>query len=216
MQDPQVKAKRIQNLALSFFLGASAGNWCTIHQPTIEEPYLEISYLNPDGSPGIDSRGKPKGRPFKLLNASARPHKKIRMTKYFAKCHADLLAQTIKLYDLKPNITPEELVKAYNYCIVKAETLIHFRLSTSEIINPAKIDSNKELRKLLARCAREILGEDYSTSIEKETDGYIAKLFKGKEIIAMTPKTLPSTVNVEKAVIMEMLKYISALQETKA
>ncbi len=208
MQDPATKEKRIQNLALSFFLGASAGNWCTTHQPTVEEPYLEITYLNPDGSPGLDSRGKPKGRPFKLLNAAARPHKKIRMTKFFAKCDCDLLVQKIKLHTLKPNIVPEDLVRVFNSCIAKAETLIKYRLATREVIYNKPTDPNKDLRKLLNKIAITTLGKTFKTRVERVSGGIVVKLFNGENIIAMTPTTIPSTFEVERVVINEMIKYI--------
>jgi len=111
MQDPATKSKKVMSLALSFFLGASAGNWRITHRPTVEDPSLVIQYLNEEGSPGVDARGKPKGRPFKLLNAAARPHKKVRMTKFFARQDADLVNQIIKLHTLKAGITPVSLIR---------------------------------------------------------------------------------------------------------
>jgi len=148
-------------MALNMFLGLSVGHWTATKLPTAEDTSLIIKYM-----------GKVRaGRPFKILNAAARPPKRYRPTIYWAKTNIDLEEQTITFFQLKKDVSVEDLMNDWNTCVKAAEGLVVHRDSIARKMKANPVDANVSLRRQARKLARELLGPDAHFAASRDEKG---------------------------------------------
>lgn len=191
------------HMAVSMFLGLSLGNWHVDHVPSLEDPRLVLSY-----------KGKPKGgRPFKLLNAAARPPKKYRPTVYWCETHVDLEDQTIAFYHLREKVSPARLMRDFGECVNIAKETLKHRLEQSVSAPSSEQLENIKLRRQLRVLAKQLFGSDHHVYIGKNALGK----FTGELTKSVTINGKPDFINVveldsydtERETILAMLEHMS-------
>lgn len=158
-------------MALNMFLGLSTGHWTPTHLPTVEQPMLILHYAG-------KKRG---GRPFKILNAAARPPKRYRPTIYWAMTETDLDEQTIKFYKLRKGVTTQDLITDFNECVRAAQEVIAHRDNVALKMRTRPIDPNIGIRRQARKLARELLGPDAHFSASRDNEQYKLSLENGSD-----------------------------------